>query len=192
MIASKLGIFLYPLGKLGFFTSLSFDSFSRPSVSSFNFSSFSSVSGSPLSPTGVTDVLWGGDVESAAGDVDRVLGAFTAVESAADVAVEDSDAPEPVRRSAAARRGREAEEADVAFALRLIRAANWFNDGMRAPGAGRSGLGTAMGASVVDVDIVELVVELSELNVADSTRCRRLSRSSAHRVLPKRPLGGYA
>lgn len=109
------------------------------------------------------DVLWGGDAESAAGDVDLVLGAFTTIESAADVALDASETCEPVRRRAAARRGREAEDADVLFVLRLMRAASWFNDGMRAPAAGRSGLGTSMGASAEDVDIVELVVELGEL-----------------------------
>lgn len=165
VIASRLGMFLYPLGKLGFFTSGSFASFVSFSVSSFavsslSFSSPSSVSGSPLSPTGVTDVLWGGDVERAAGDVERVLGAFTATESAV-VPCDDIDACEPVRSSAAARRGREAEEADVVFAFRLMRAASWLSDGMRAPAAGRSGLGTSMGASVVGADIVEVVVESS-------------------------------
>ena len=111
----------------------------------------------------------GGDVESAAGDVDLVLGTFTAVESAADVALDARETCEPVRKSAAARRGREAEDEEVLFALRLMRAASWFSDGMRGPAAGRSGLGTSMtGASVdvEDVDIVELVVELSELTAS--------------------------
>jgi hypothetical protein len=72
----------------------------------------------------VAVVLWGGDVESAAGDVDLVLGALTAMESATEVAFEDSDACEPVRRSEAARRGREADEEDVVLGFRLMRAAS--------------------------------------------------------------------
>jgi hypothetical protein len=47
----------------------------------------------------------GGEVESAAGDVERVTGALTATESARDVAVE-REVWEPVRRREAARRGR--------------------------------------------------------------------------------------
>ena len=148
------------------------------SVSSLSFSSFSAVSGSPRSPTGVTDVLWGGDVESAAGDVDLVLGALTAVESAADVAFEASDACDPVRSSEAARRGREADDEDVELGLRLMRAASWFNDGIRAPGAGRSGLGASTATSVVGADMVELVVSDDELSSLASLNvlfggCRR-------------------
>ena len=117
----------------------------------------------------MTDVLLGGDVESAAGDVDLVLGTFTAVESAADVAFDAKDTCEPVRKRAAARRGREAEDEELLFALRLMRAASWFSDGMRAPVVGRSGLGTSTtGASVdvEDVDIIELVVELDEFTAS--------------------------
>jgi len=51
----------------------------------------------------------GGEVESAAGDVERVTGALTATESAMDVAVE-REVWEPVRRREAARRGRFAYE----------------------------------------------------------------------------------
>jgi len=47
----------------------------------------------------------GGEVDSAAGDVERVMGALTATESATDVVVE-SEVWEPVRRKEAARRGR--------------------------------------------------------------------------------------
>lgn len=117
-----------------------------------------------MSPTGVMDVLCGGDAESAVGDVDLVFGTFTAVESAADVAaLEATETCDPVRRREAARRGREAEEEEEVFAFRLMRAASWFNDGIRAPAAGRSGFGASRAASVEDVDMVVLVVGHDEL-----------------------------
>lgn len=91
VMASRLGMFLYPAGYRFFSLSLSSLSFSVVSVSWFSFSSFSVVRGSPLSPTGVVLMLWGGDVDRPAGDVERVLGGFTAIESAFDTVVDARD-----------------------------------------------------------------------------------------------------
>lgn len=82
-----------------------------------------------------------------AGDVERVEGAFTAMESLVEVV--DNDVCEPVLRMEAARRGRaDALIADaIVFAeLRLIRAASWFNEGGRRAAAGRSGFGACIEA----------------------------------------------
>lgn len=82
-----------------------------------------------------------------AGDVERVEGALTAMESL--VQVVDRDVCEPVRRIEAARRGRAGElviDAVVLAALRLIRAASWLSEGGRKAGVGRSGFGACMEA----------------------------------------------
>lgn len=97
------------------------------------------MSGSPLSPTGVTAWLWGGDVERADGDAERVLGGFTTVESAL-VFVLARDVCEPVRRRAAASRGRDATCDEETLGLRLMRAASWLSEGMRGPLDGLSDL----------------------------------------------------
>ena len=63
--------------------------------------------------------------------------------------------------------------------FRLMRAASWFSDGMRAPGAGRSGLGTSIWASLV-ADMVVLVVVRDELTaraVAAATTVYSADRS---------------
>ncbi len=132
-------MFLYPLA---FFTGLS-----RTAVSCASFSTFSAVSGSPgpaaaiASPLTEPLVEFGGEVESAPGEVERVTGALTATESASDVVVE-TDVWEPVRRREAARRGRLADEwVEGVFAP--IRAASWLRDGRRLAEEGRSILGTS-------------------------------------------------
>ena len=82
-----------------------------------------------------------------AGDVERVDGALTAMESL--VQVVDKDVCEPVRRIEAARRGRAGELVanEVGLAeLRLIRAASWFSEGGRRALIGRSGFGACMEA----------------------------------------------
>lgn len=115
------------------------------------------MSGSPPSPTGVTEVLWGGEELSCAGEVERVLGTLTAVESALDTldaALELRDTAEPVRSSDAAKRGRDADDAEVEGGFRLIRAASWLRDGMRVPAEGRSGFGASGAGAVSAVDIV--------------------------------------
>ena len=79
-------------------------------VSCANLSTFSVVSGSPgpaaaiASPLTVLLVEFGGEVESAPGEVGRVVGALTATESAREVAVE-TGVWEPVSRREAARQG---------------------------------------------------------------------------------------
>lgn len=73
----------------------------------------------------------GGELDTVAGDTDRVEGAFTAMESAVDATV-DSEVVDPVRRSDAASRGRaaiggvlaDAPEAPAVLALMLILAAS--------------------------------------------------------------------
>jgi hypothetical protein len=106
VIASRVGIFLNPLAFFGYLSS--------PAVSCASLSTLSTVSCSPgpavadagrASPLTEPLVELGGDVDSAAGDVERVTGALTAVESAKDVVVE-REVWEPVRRKEAARRGR--------------------------------------------------------------------------------------
>ena len=88
-----------------------------------------------------------------------MLGGFTAIESAFETVVEAREDCEPVRRSAAANRGRDEEDDDVLLGLRLMRAASWLREGMRGPADGRSDLaGASWGAVVVvgggDADIV--------------------------------------
>lgn len=81
------------------------------------------------------------------GDVERVEGAFTAIESLVEIV--DKDACEPVRRIEAARRGRAGgliADAVVLAELRLIRAASWLSEGGRRAAAGRSGFGACMEA----------------------------------------------
>ena len=90
----------------------------------------------------------GGEVDSAAGEVERVAGALTATESAKDVVVE-REVWEPVRRKEAARRGRFANALAVG-GLALMRAASWLREGRRPAEeplsaferSGRSGLGS--------------------------------------------------
>lgn len=76
-------------------------------------------------------------VDVRAGEVERVEGAFTAMESLVDVV--DKDVCEPVRRMEAARRGRAgapvADAIELA-ALRLIRAASWLSEGGRRAATG--------------------------------------------------------
>jgi hypothetical protein len=85
--------------------------FSSMEVSWASFSTCSVVRGSPgpaaaiASPLTEPLVELGGEVERAAGEVERVRGTLTATESATDVAVE-RDVCEPVRRREAAKRGR--------------------------------------------------------------------------------------
>lgn len=76
-----------------------------------------------------------------AGDPERVDGAFTTSESVVDATVDtEVDDPAPVRRSDAASLGRLAVDEVVPLAaaglplLIFIRAASWFNDGMRPAG----------------------------------------------------------
>ena len=82
-----------------------------------------------------------------------LLGTLTAVESALDAVLDIIEAAEPVRRRDAANRGRDAVDAAEDVGLRLIRAASWLRDGMRAPGGGLSGFGAsgAGGASAADI-----------------------------------------
>jgi len=104
-------------------------------------SNFSDVSWSSP-PEGVGVVLRGTETELRfEGDVDLVDGALTAIESAVEAAVE-TDVWDPVRSKDAARRGRDAGAAGE-LALRLMRAASWFNEGRRAPEDGRSDLGAS-------------------------------------------------
>lgn len=83
--------------------------------------------GSPCAASPLTEpvVEVGGDVESAVGDVERVIGALTVVESAAEVVVE-REVVEPVRRREAARRGRllGVVDGDPALAFAPMRAAS--------------------------------------------------------------------
>lgn len=94
VMASRLGIFLYPTLTL-------------LSPSELSFSSVSAVRASP--PPFVALTRDGDDerLEAVAGDAERVRGGLTAIESVADAAVDDIEADEPVRRRDAARRGRE-------------------------------------------------------------------------------------
>jgi hypothetical protein len=102
---------------------------SRTEVSWASFSTRSVVSGSPgpaaVSASPLTEPLveFGGEVERAAGEVDRVTGTLTATESAIDVAVE-TDVCEPVRRREAARRGRVTDRLVVGGVLAPMRAAS--------------------------------------------------------------------
>jgi hypothetical protein len=76
-------------------------------------------------------VEFGGEVESAAGEVERVCGGLTATESAREVVVE-RDVCELVRRREAASRGRvEAMEMDGGGVLAPMRAASWLREGRR-------------------------------------------------------------
>lgn len=113
VIASRLGMFLYPTG--AFF-----------SLSALILSTLSVVSGSP--PEGTFE---GGDEArlDVAGDAERVVGALTAIESAFDAAVVVlfSDIWDPVRRSCAARRGRVVDDwlgGGAAFPEAVMRAAS--------------------------------------------------------------------
>jgi hypothetical protein len=80
----------------------------------------------------------GREIVRAEGDVDRVVGGFTAMESAVDATVEREVFEETVRRAPAARRGRGADGEVLVLALLcapplllLIRAANALREGMR-------------------------------------------------------------
>lgn len=114
VIASRLGIFLYPILFLGCSGNgrgtLTVPSEDTP-FSSFRASSFSLVSGSPPSGAGVAlvVVVWlCCEVALNAGDVDRVLGGFTVMESAME-AVVLTLAVDPVRREEATSLGRDAD-----------------------------------------------------------------------------------
>lgn len=81
-----------------------------------------------------------------------MLGTLTAVESALDAALDASETDDPVRKSDAARRGRDAEDAEVDVGFKLIRAASWLRDGMRVPAAGLSGFeASEVVPSLVDI-----------------------------------------
>lgn len=120
VIASKLGIFLYP----------TFVFLGNSCVSLSKVSNFSAVSwSSPGSSTTDVAVEPGADT-SRPGDPARVEDGFTTIESV----VETREAVEPVRSNEAAKRGRLAIAAGVAFGvplLRFIRAASWFKEGKR-------------------------------------------------------------
>jgi hypothetical protein len=120
-----------------------------------------------------------GGVVALDGDVDRVDGALTAMESAVEAVVDnevvDTD-PIPVRRAEAARRGRLVADvvavlADVvSFALcelafMLILAASWFSDGIRAPSGGRNGRGceASTGPVAAGGGVVVIVVRNKKL-----------------------------
>ena len=98
VIASKLGMFLYPTR--GFFSNGSTE---------LSFSSFSAVRASPPDTEyGVSSLGSCGEAvasENALGDPDRVCGGFTANESAVETVV-DREVLELVRRAKAANRGR--------------------------------------------------------------------------------------
>ena len=137
-MASRLGIFLYPTG--------TFLEVSTVAISWLCFSSLSAVSESPSvvpSLDGVVDRGLDCAIESDDGDVDRVLGGFTAIESAADATVE-SDVDEAVRRTEATRRGRgalggfKALMCGPSLLFKLIRAARAFRDGKRLAGLAAS------------------------------------------------------
>ena len=134
-MASRLGIFLYPTG--------TFLEVSTVAISWLCFSSLSAVSESPSvvpSLDGVVDRGLDCAIESDDGDVDRVLGGFTAIESAADATVE-SDVDEAVRRTEATRRGRGALgglTCGPSLLFKLIRAASAFRDGKRLAGLAAS------------------------------------------------------
>ena len=84
-----------------------------------------------------------------------LLGTLTAVESALDAVLDIIEAAEPVRRRDAANRGRDAVDAAEDVGLRLMRAASWLRDGMRAPGGGLSGFGASgAGVGVFGPDLV--------------------------------------
>ena len=144
VMASRLGMFLYPTFFFGASTGTAiFTVPSAEAVSSFNFSNFSVVRGSPPSTNGVPPVvaLLCCEALLIAGDADLVLGAFTAIESAVEATVLRL-AFEPVRSANAANRGRGAEElfgcrtGGVPPALLVIRAASWLSEGRRAPPLG--------------------------------------------------------
>ena len=142
-------------------------SLSSPAVSCASLSTFSAVRGSPgpavviASPLTEPLVEFGGEVERAPGEVERVTGAFTATESAMDVAVE-RDVCEPVRRREAARRGR-AEALDGGGVLAPMRAASWLSEGRRPlEEGGRSSRSTfeSSGPGCEAVDEFALMVEV--------------------------------
>lgn len=145
VIASREGMFLYP-GRRDFF-----------SDSAFNFSTRSVVSGSPpsvdpsLSEAGGEEAL---PVLDESGEPERVVGGLTAVESAFEAAALDRDKLDPVRRSWAARRGRDEgwfDAGGVTVPEALIRAASWFRDGgIRELEFGFSALSVGAGALTSD------------------------------------------
>ena len=114
VIASKLGIFLYPT-LAGFL-----------SVSELSFSTLSVVSGSPPLGALLTEAV-GEDAlleDEVTGETERVVGALTAIESALDVLLLVKETCEPVRRSCAARRGRDADVLELEDEGGLMRAAS--------------------------------------------------------------------
>jgi hypothetical protein len=116
-----------------------------------------------------------GGEDMVAGEVEHVEGAFTAMESLVDAAVE-RDVFEAVRRKEAARQARGAAGAGagalllgVLLEVLLIRAASWFKDGSQPPMEGLAGASLAGGA-------VEVIVErrtVTSLSNSDtgSTAC---------------------
>ena len=114
--------------------------------------SFSSFSAVKASPTGVIER--GGDVESPAGDADRVLlGALTATESVVDATV-DNEAFEPVRRSDAASLGRGADV--VVVPVGLILAASWLREGGRLAPGGLAGFSLVVAFELIVVGVRRL------------------------------------
>lgn len=102
------------------------------------------------------------------GEDERVEGILTATESevdAAEAAVLEvaKEVVELVLSSAAARRGREAGAVPEP-ALRLMRAASWFREGMRGPGVGRSDLETSL---------VVVLLATGGVAIYRSSRCGR-------------------
>ena len=175
VIASKLGMFLYPATIFRF--SLSFSCLSVLSVSWLSSFKFSCVSGSPGSPTGVVVLLRGGDVDRPAGDVDRVLGGLTATESVF-VFVLASDVCDPVRRRAAASRGRDATFAGLTLlGLRLMRAASWLSEGMRGPVDGLSSLACSTAGGAVSL-VVAIVVDVVDQRSRSRSQLERPLTSS--------------
>lgn len=97
-MALRLGIFLYPT--LIFFLS------GEMAFSRLSFSNLSAVKGSPPPATASFEgVVDGDDDDNCEGDVERVVGTFTVIESPVD-AVVAMEALEPVLSANAARRGR--------------------------------------------------------------------------------------
>ena len=117
--------------------------------------------GSPISPLTELDVELGGEVERFPGDVERVFGTFTTMESAVDVAFVETELLEPVRKREAARRGRLFGTELLVGVLVPMRAASWFSEGMRPAEGPRSGLGTSIegGAGAGGLVVMAVMVD---------------------------------
>lgn len=122
-------------------------------------------------------------VAVSAGDVERVEGALTAMESLVEIV--DRDVCEPVRRTEAARRGRACElvaGAVVLAELRLIRAASWLSEGGRRVATGRSGFGACMEACRdCDDGGLDIVRNVDEFGAPGGTRQRPTPISSCRK-----------